>query len=363
MARSNSSCEVIAVGKRRDGGTRYWCTLHRADATAKYGRRAPECRYAHVPLITDSETTTIDVAEFPGGIGVWGAVPPIYDTTTMGIDRGVHVHARRAEGGPKQIDGTFRRVRIRSGTTTIEVDELDAIYFMVSTIFEKDPQIVICTRCRVSHLDKDWFSVHPHRSHLCAACGKTFRDDKVSVGNPAASAPLLGGPRHPPKVAKAKKSLKQADYAGGICVWGSNPAIMWTANKAELLGVHVHAYRNVGDTEPEIDETFASVTVDGVTLGPEPTRILMAQMALPHLAGRVVAARCDGCGSLAFDEGDAAFSPKAERKCGKCRKRVLAKGRFRNVVSNPLVSALARLAETAVRAPRKHDLELLPETL
>src|SRR6267378_3294771 len=33
-------CKIVVVGKRRDGGTRYWCLKHRADATAKYGRRA-----------------------------------------------------------------------------------------------------------------------------------------------------------------------------------------------------------------------------------------------------------------------------------------------------------------------------------
>src|SRR5258708_1652769 len=39
------ACHVVSVGKRRDGGTRYWCLLHRADATAKYGRPAKSCRY------------------------------------------------------------------------------------------------------------------------------------------------------------------------------------------------------------------------------------------------------------------------------------------------------------------------------
>jgi len=32
---AEDGCEVVAVGKRRDGGTRYWCLRHKADATAK----------------------------------------------------------------------------------------------------------------------------------------------------------------------------------------------------------------------------------------------------------------------------------------------------------------------------------------
>src|SRR5687768_1337518 len=27
------NCNIVSVGKRRDGGTRYWCLAHRADAT------------------------------------------------------------------------------------------------------------------------------------------------------------------------------------------------------------------------------------------------------------------------------------------------------------------------------------------
>ena len=37
---SSSACDIVSVGKRRDGGTRYWCLRHKADATAKYGRPA-----------------------------------------------------------------------------------------------------------------------------------------------------------------------------------------------------------------------------------------------------------------------------------------------------------------------------------
>ncbi|MHC5537088.1 hypothetical protein ACYOEI_02490, partial [Singulisphaera rosea] len=33
-------CHVTAVAKRRDGGIRYWCSVHKADATAKYGKPA-----------------------------------------------------------------------------------------------------------------------------------------------------------------------------------------------------------------------------------------------------------------------------------------------------------------------------------
>lgn len=38
------TCEIVNVGKRRDGGSRFWCLSHHANATAKYGVAAAEYR-------------------------------------------------------------------------------------------------------------------------------------------------------------------------------------------------------------------------------------------------------------------------------------------------------------------------------
>ena len=105
-----SQCEIVPVGKRRDGGTRYWCLMHKADATAKYGKPAAKCRYADVPLITEDETLVLDIGAYAGGVACWGAVPPVYDTTSLPLDRGIHVHARDKAAGKKQVDRTYRRV-------------------------------------------------------------------------------------------------------------------------------------------------------------------------------------------------------------------------------------------------------------
>jgi len=76
-----TTCRIVAVERRRDGHFRYWCLEHKADATAKYGRRAARCRYADTPPISPSESVTIEPHEYGGGVAIWGAVPPIYDTT------------------------------------------------------------------------------------------------------------------------------------------------------------------------------------------------------------------------------------------------------------------------------------------
>ena len=38
-------------------------------------------------------------------------------------------------------------------------------------------------------------------------------------------------------------SDQSADHcSGGLLIWGSNPAILWTATRDEEAGVHAHAY-------------------------------------------------------------------------------------------------------------------------
>src|SRR5437899_2576650 len=101
-------CRIIHVGKRRDGGFRYWCLAHHADATAKYGREADACRYAHLEPIQPSQVLELDLSLYQGGVGLWGAVPPVYDTTRLPVDKGIHVHARPLAGKEKEIDKTYR---------------------------------------------------------------------------------------------------------------------------------------------------------------------------------------------------------------------------------------------------------------
>ena len=184
---SSWGCQVFAVGKRRDGGTRYWCLRHKADATAKYGKPAIACRAAHIPPIEAKDRLELNVDDYRGGIALWGAVPPVYDTTALPMDRGIHVHARAVIGGMKKIDRTFRAVQItgdRLPNEGIHVSEFDAIYFMVTSVFGYEMKYITCSYCDYPHLDRDWFSVHPHRRHLCAGCGRHFLDTEIAIGNP-----------------------------------------------------------------------------------------------------------------------------------------------------------------------------------
>lgn len=359
-----TECNIVPVGKRRDGGTRYWCLKHKADATAKYGTKGKKCKYADIPEITNEETFAIDVEEYPGGIALWGAVPPIYDTTNLELDRGIHVHARKTSRGKKTIDKTYRKVFIKSKHNEYSVTELDAIYYMVSSVLGFPVKSVICNRCSYPHLDKDWFSVHPHISHLCAGCGRNFRDDKIAIGNPIAElqSSVTG---KTPKTSKSKSilNIRQKDYLGGIQIWGSNPSILWTSATAQETGIHVHAYKSSNSLIPDEDGTFGTVIIDGIKLDEVQVRTYMAQLSLPHLAGRVQLLQCSKCNILHFDNGNFCFTPRVERKCCYCNEIIKSKGRLKKVISNPILGALTELAKYTPLATQNHELGLIPETI
>ena len=285
-------CRIVSVGKRRDGGTRYWCRAHRADATAKYGRRATSCRLAGVPTIGERDTIWLRLEDHPGGIALWGAVAPVYDTTRRALDRGIHVHTRARSDGEKKVDETVRAIRLLGNNLPpegIAVSEHDAIYYMVSSVFGYRMKYIECKYCGFPHLDRDWFSVHPHRRHLCAGCGMYFRDDEHAVGNPIRILQVACGSRERlSRPAGRSIEICQGDYPGGIQIWGSNQAFLWTSDRHEDDGIHLHAFLSDDDELPTIDETFSEISVDGVRLDPTVVRVWMAQSALPHLRGRVL---------------------------------------------------------------------------
>jgi hypothetical protein len=360
-------CDIAAMEKRRDGGTRYWCRAHRADATAAGGIQASKCRAADTIPIRADEVLDLDLNKYQGGVALWGAVPAVYDTTRLPMDRGIHVHARLTPDAKKEMDWTYRAVRLIGKGLPDEgamVSETDAIYFMVSSVFGFSMCYVTCTHCGWPHLDKDWFSVHPHRRHLCNGCGKLFHDQVTGIGNPIMGiTDACGFGEH--KVAPAAKTLdiKQSDFPGGIQIWGSNAAFLWTSSKHEEEGIHVHTFLQENQTDPDLDDTFREVTIDGIQLDPVMVRVLMAQNVMPSLQGRLRSMDCPNCGHPQFDAGEAVYMPAPMHTCSECGRQFPTPGRTRNAVANPLPAILTELGKLAPRPPQQHRLDLLPETL
>lgn len=359
-------CNIVPAGKRRDGKMRYWCLEHKADATAKYGIQAARCRNADQQPIRADEILEFNIDQYKGGIALWGAVPAVYDTTRLPMDRGIHVHARRETGAPKEIDKTYRAVRVFGRAFPkdgVVISELESIYYMVSSVFGFSTKLVVCTYCHYPHLDKDFFSVNPHRRHLCAGCGRHFFDSERGIGNPISLLQAASGvPARPPVSANRAIEISQRDFPGGIQVWGSNTALLWTSDLQEEEGIHLHAYKTDG-YYPTIDDTYSSITIDGIHLDAARVRVLMAQQAMPSLSGRIVSLTCDGCGQDSFELNRNAFTAGAEHICASCGTTLRVAGRYRKVVANPLIRSLKELERDAIRSAQKHCLDFKPEVL
>lgn len=355
-------CNIFARGKNRQGFIRYWCLAHHAPAS-KGSMRFERCVKANVPEPSELDILRLAPSDFSGGVAFWGAVPPVYDTTRYPVDFGIHVHMREEPCGKKVIDRTYKRVVFDDPHGHQHLINTEAaVYYMVSLVFEKPMRVVLCSHCGASHLDKDWFSVHPHKKHLCAACGRDFFDTSVGIGNPLIAVKEAYGDGEIFRrtvVSKRKIRISQADYPGGIRIWGSNRAIVWTAERSEEEGIHVHCYDR--DGKVVIDDTFGHVTIDGISLDPNMVRLYMAQSAMPHLENRFVTITCPSCQHMHMDIGDEAFTPHVKHPCHNCNEVITAPTRMKLVIGNPLPYVLREIATYAPREPQVHTTDLRPE--
>ena len=349
---SQTKCYIEFVGKARNGSPRWWCTGHGASATGPRGRRLDVCERA-ATRETNARVLPLDPASYPGGVAIWRVSRPVYDTTCRETQSGVHVHARLEPGAPKEIDESYDAVDLQLHGELVQasvlVTEPMARAYYLARFCGNRLKSLLCTRCGAPHLDEGWFSIKPHRRHLCTACGHHFMDQDYSVANPLVGVnggDGGGGPRHAIRAPRTL-TLDQRDYPGGIQLWASNPALLWTAQKPEEEGIHAHLYDSQGNLEK--DDTFTTVSIDGVDLNEATVKQLMAQQAVEEVADKVVSLRCPECKDLHFDVGLDAFTPHTRHTCEHCGNLFRA-GRHA-VVSNPIVEVLRTLRANVNAAP------------
>jgi transposase-like protein len=351
------SCSVEQVGKQRNGKPRYWCSVHQASATGRFGAKLDICEGAYRDVATRNPIE-IDPADYPGGVALWGAVKPVYDTSGLPPETGIHVHARGAGRDDKQIDQTFDSVVVHQRRDLLDGDRIlitseVAVNYYLSRFANRELRFLRCPRCDEVHLDSGFFAVKPHRRHLCHGCGQYFNDDQKGVSNPIAglrASPILPISDVAPVRPDRPLQISQTDYPGGIQTWACNPALIWTAERPEEEGLHVHAFGAPGQIA--IDETFSSVCIDGVQLNEDHVKYFMAQQALPHMSGKVVALSCPKCKHPHFDVGDKAFFPHIRHECESCDAEFSSSGRRRLVVSNPFVTTRQELDSRRAKQAR-----------
>lgn len=344
-------CSIISFGSQ--ACTKHWCTTHHFPAFDSDGN----CKKAKV--ISGDEEILLDLATYRGGIGLWGSVPPVFDTTLLPITDGVHVHARQERNGPKEIDRNYSVVQIKlpDEQEVVRIEKAAAYYYVAANIFEKKLADIRCPYCNHPHLDTDHHAVFEHRNHKCQACLQEFSTDQALIGNPLTFVKQrLGDPiavRPARNIEGRTFSITQSHYPGGIQLWGSHSAILWTAPRQEEYGIHVHCYDELG--KEVVDETYGSVEIDGVEINIEMTRLFTAQQILPHLQNCICCLTCPSCEQLHFDRQDAAFTPHKDHLCDGCGFGFLSPIKC---VSNPVVDVFralyANLSPTAKTAQKQH---------
>ncbi len=285
-------CEIIPAGKYRHGKERMWCRTHQvywgtqadlATAPKRPGQRIV-CSNATMPLSYVIDPVIIDPADYPGGVGVWASLPTALSTRVKpSCEVGIHVHARIKAGGTKIIDKTYKAIQLSlkepslflSKEPTVRINATPpAAWSFVQAVEKKLPlDCLMCSYCNEPHLDLGAFAAAPHRKHLCASCGRDSNwSKKAIVSNPLKR--VFDVITQNKKVILVDKSLNLDELRGCTYeIWASTPAFVWTMDRPQEIGIHVHAYDSAG-REIEND-TFGQVILNGKPLVREE---LMAEM-------------------------------------------------------------------------------------
>lgn len=349
-----NKCVIRADTKLRNGYPNWWCFTHFASARGENGVRLDKCVNSDLPAITDYERIYINLEDYPGGVGIWGSLEAVYDSKREVPEKGVHVHLRINADGEKEVDKTFKEVFIKVPSNNlineeewIKIDEYTACAYTASIVFQKKLKIVKCKHCNRDHIDAEYFAVHSHKKHFCTFCGRDFIDTEHGISNPIFYIQQLFKEKlHYRQLTKVDRRLivNQKDYPGGIQIWGSNPAIIWTAKRSEEGGIHVHLFKSkIG--KPDIDDTYGFVEIDGIELDDVMIRYFMVQKSLPYLNKYIVSLVCPQCNKDHFDKDDKALNPHKIHQCEHCGNIYEDKTRYKGVVSNPILARLKQIEE------------------
>lgn len=264
-------CDFVEAGKFRNGKPRWWCRTHQMH----FGKKADgdKCGNASIPMDCCRNPFLLDPSEYVGGIAVWAALKPAICTRPNGATEptGIHVHCRQTVNGKKSIDKTFPALRVKIADPLgfafdwIDVTPIAAQAWLKANASGLEPTSIRCTYCSTPHLDLDSFATKPHRKHLCGNCGRDFWAQKPITSNPLALlAPYLEKVDRVTELASPSLEIKSSAYPGGLEIWSSTTALVWTTPRPETVGIHVHAYDASG--KRVIDETYGSVVLDGQLL-------------------------------------------------------------------------------------------------
>jgi hypothetical protein len=176
-------------------------------------------------------------------------------------------------GAKKVVDQDFKALSLQYNAdnnlfgaleiTKVHLTPPSALEFVLALESGRAMGCINCNDCGYPHLDLGDFARSEHRKHLCGNCGR----DNTWSREPIASTPLK--PLHDQfnqadQYVNVEKELDLDQFDGlPFQVWASTPAVLWTAERPQERGIHVHVYK---DNDYEVDDTFGTVIYKGEPL-------------------------------------------------------------------------------------------------
>jgi len=272
-------CQIIPAGKFRNGAKRWYCKTHqihwgvKADYVAASEAGEVLCSNHLAKMSYVINPLEIEFKDFEE-IGIWCSLPPALSSESIPKRAPkIHVHKRFSGSDKKVLDRDFDAIVCsyhedmglfeNPEITKIQVTPPAAFEFVRSIEEGRAMSCVTCKQCGYPHLDLGDFARTPHKKHFCGNCG----NDSIWSPEPIVSTPLK--PLHDRfsngnTYVVPDRALNLDDYAGlNLELWSSTPAVLWTANRPQEKGIHVHVYEK---GHRVVDDTFWIVTFKGKPL-------------------------------------------------------------------------------------------------
>ncbi len=272
-------CHIIPCGKFRNGAPRWYCKTHqihwgvKADLAAVPASGEITCSNHLMAMSYVVDPLTVEFNDFEE-IGVWCSLPPAMSSEPITARAPkIHVHKRFTGAQKKELDRDFDAIVCSYNEdlglfdsceiTQIQITPPAAFEFVKSIEEGRAVDCVNCNKCGYPHLDLGSFARTPHAKHFCGNCGNDsiWSDGKI-VSSPLR--PLHDQFNNSNTYVVPDRELNLDHYAGlKYEMWSSTPAVLWTANRPQEKGIHVHVYQ--GDRHI-VDDTYSSVIYRGQKL-------------------------------------------------------------------------------------------------
>ncbi len=274
-------CEFVDAGKFRHGTPRQWCRTHQAhwgtvaDIESFIVFREMTCANRDQKMNYVVGPFQLNLNEF-AEVGIWCSMPPALVSpghTVSPRPPKIHVHIRKDTGTDKVIDKDFQAVSISytsdlklfedSDISLVNITPPAAFEFVKGLELDLEMDCVCCSFCGFPHLDLGDFAKTPHRKHFCANCGRDSTWSKEPIISTPLK-PLHDAYPHAGDVVEPDRTLNLDEFEGhNFAVWASTPAVIWTGNRPQEKGIHVHVHDGKSRI---VDDTYREVIYKGKKL-------------------------------------------------------------------------------------------------